>query len=63
MAKIFSGVGVGRKNIVFGAVLFLLLGVAVGIPLTLDFLDYQCFQGINIKSGRLYMDMGFSGVS
>ena len=36
MNKIFAGVDVGRKNIIFGVVLFLLLGVLVGIPLTVD---------------------------
>jgi uncharacterized protein YacL len=32
----FAGVDVGRKNIVFGMVLFLVLGVVVGVPLTVD---------------------------
>jgi membrane protease YdiL (CAAX protease family) len=36
MNKIFAGVEVGRKNIVFGVVLFLVLGVVVGVPLTVD---------------------------
>jgi hypothetical protein len=36
MNKIFAGVNVGRKNIVFGVVLFLVLGVVAGIPLTGD---------------------------
>src|SRR5512136_2098662 len=36
MNRIFAGVDVGRKNIVFGVVLFLLLGVVVGVPLTVD---------------------------
>ena len=36
MNKIFAGVDVGRKNIVFGVVLFLVLGVVVGVPLTVD---------------------------
>ena len=31
------GIDVGRKNMVFGMVLFLLLGIAVGTPLTIDF--------------------------
>ncbi|HEY6072624.1 MAG TPA: hypothetical protein VIV15_04325 [Anaerolineales bacterium] len=35
-ARIING-DVGRKNVVFGIGLFLLLGVAVGIPLTIDF--------------------------
>jgi uncharacterized membrane protein len=36
MNKIFAGVDVGRKNIVFGVVLFLILGVVAGVPLTVD---------------------------
>ncbi len=36
MNKIFAGVDIGRKNIIFGVVLFLVLGVVVGIPLTVD---------------------------
>ena len=38
MNRIFADVVVGRKNIVVGIVLFLILGVVVGIPLTVDFL-------------------------
>jgi hypothetical protein len=37
MNKIFANADVGRKNILFGIVLFLILGVGVGIPLTIDF--------------------------
>ena len=36
MNKILAGVDVGRKNIIFGVVLFLVLGVVVGVPLTVD---------------------------
>jgi len=36
MNKIFAGIDVGKKNIVFGVVLFLVLGVVVGVPLTVD---------------------------
>lgn len=36
MKNIFAGVDVGRKNIITGVVLFLILGVVVGIPLTVD---------------------------
>ena len=36
MNKILAGVDVGRKNIIFGVVLFLGLGVVVGVPLTVD---------------------------
>jgi hypothetical protein len=38
MRTLFANADVGRKNIVFGIVLFLLIGVVVGIPLTIDFL-------------------------
>ena len=36
MNRIFANVDVGRKNMVFGIALFLLLGVVVGTPLTID---------------------------
>jgi membrane protease YdiL (CAAX protease family) len=36
MNKFFAGIDVGKKNIVFGVVLFLVLGVVVGIPLTVN---------------------------
>ena len=35
MNKIFASVDVGKKNIIFGIVLFLILGVVVGTPLTI----------------------------
>jgi hypothetical protein len=38
MNRFFTNADVGRKNIVFGMALFLILGVAVGIPLTVDLL-------------------------
>jgi hypothetical protein len=34
MKNFFAGLEVGRKNIIFGVVLFLLLGVVAGIPLS-----------------------------
>ena len=37
MDRIFANTDVGRKNIGFGIALFLVLGVVVGIPLTIDF--------------------------
>jgi hypothetical protein len=37
MNTIFADVQVGRKNIAFGIVLFLISGVLVGIPLTINF--------------------------
>ena len=38
MNRIFADAQVGRKNIWFGIALFLILGVLVGIPLTVNFL-------------------------
>ena len=37
MNRIYAGAEVGRKNMGFGVALFLVLGVVVGIPLTVDF--------------------------
>jgi hypothetical protein len=36
MNRIYAGAEVGRKNIWFGVALFLVLGVVVGIPLTIN---------------------------
>ncbi|OGO35484.1 MAG: hypothetical protein A2W35_21225 [Chloroflexi bacterium RBG_16_57_11] len=36
MERIYANTVVGRKNIGFGIALFILLGVAVGVPLTID---------------------------
>jgi hypothetical protein len=38
MNRIFAGADVGKKNIGFGIASFLILGVVVGIPLTVDLL-------------------------
>lgn len=37
MYRIFADVQVGRKNMTFGIALFLIAGVMVGIPLTINF--------------------------
>ncbi len=37
MDKMFAGVRVGRKNIIMGAGLFILLGFGLGLPLTVNF--------------------------
>jgi len=36
MNKALAGVDIGRKNVIFGVVLFLVLGLVVGVPLTVD---------------------------
>ncbi len=38
MNRIIAGADIGKKNIIFGVALFLILGVVAGIPLTVDFL-------------------------
>ena len=38
MYRIFADVQVGRKNLIFGIALFLIAGVMMGIPLTINFL-------------------------
>ena len=43
MNKIFAGVNVGRKNILFGIALFLILGVVIGAPLTVDLFGGSLF--------------------
>jgi membrane protease YdiL (CAAX protease family) len=45
MNKVFAGVDVGKKNIVFSVVLFLVLGVMVGIPLTVDLFGGSMLTG------------------
>lgn len=37
MNRIFADIEIGRKNIIFGIALFVILGVMVGIPLTINF--------------------------
>ena len=48
MSTLFADSPIGRKNIIFGAFLFLLFALAVGIPLTLDFL------GASVLSDKQY---------
>lgn len=37
MNKMFAGVQIGRKNIIFGIGLFILLAIGFGVPLTINF--------------------------
>lgn len=43
MNKMFAGVNIGRKNIIFGIALFLVLGFVVGTPLTVDLFGDSMF--------------------
>jgi hypothetical protein len=53
MNRILAGVAVGRKNIWFGIVLFLLLGVVVGTPLTIDMFGGSLLSGDQYQSWKV----------
>ncbi len=53
MNRILAGVDVGRKNIWFGIVLFLLLGVVVGMPLTIDRFGGSLLSGDQYQSWKV----------
>jgi hypothetical protein len=58
MNKIFADVDVGRKNIVLGIVLFLLLGVVVGIPLTIDLLGGSILTSYQYQTWKVVHGYG-----
>ena len=53
MNRIFAGVDVGRKNIGFGIVLFVILGVVVGIPLTVNFFGGSMLTGAQYQTWKV----------
>ncbi len=53
MNKILAGVDVGRKNIWFGIALFLLLGVVVGTPLTIDMFGGSLLTGDQYQAWKV----------
>ena len=53
MNRIFAGVDVGRKNIGFGIVLFLILGVVAGIPLTVDMMGGSMLTGAQYQTWKV----------
>ena len=53
MNRIFAGVDVGRKNIGFGIVLFLVLGVVVGIPLTVNLFGGSMLTGTQYQTWKV----------
>lgn len=71
MNRIFADADVGRKNVVFGVVLFLILGVVVGIPLTINLLggsiltsdQYQTWKVVHGYSVFLAFINYFLGLS
>jgi len=53
MNRLFGDVVIGRKNMVAGIVLFLILGVVVGIPLTVDFLGGSLLTSTQYQSWKV----------
>lgn len=53
MNAIFANTDVGRKNIWFGIVLFVLLGVVVGTPLTIDMFGGSLLTGDQYQSWKV----------
>jgi len=58
MNRIFADADVGRKNIGFGIVLFLIVGVVVGIPLTVDFMGGSMLTGAQYKTWKVIHGYG-----
>jgi hypothetical protein len=58
MYAIFADVNVGRKNLAFGIALFLVLGVVVGIPLTIDFLGGSTFTAEQYQTWKVIHGYG-----
>jgi hypothetical protein len=53
MNRIFAGVDIGRKNIVFSIVLFLVLGVIAGTPLTVDLFGGSMLTEIQYQTWKI----------
>jgi hypothetical protein len=58
MNGIFADADVGRKNISFGVALFLILGVVVGIPLTVDFLGGSMLTSAQYQTWKVIHGYG-----
>ena len=58
MNRIFADADVGRKNIGFGLALFLILGVVVGIPLTVDFMGGSMLTGAQYQTWKVIHGYG-----
>ncbi len=58
MNRIFANTDVGRKNILFGMALFLILGVMVGIPLTVDLLGGSMLTAAQYQSWKVLHGYG-----
>lgn len=58
MNRILTGVDVGRKNILFGIALFTILGVVVGIPLTIDLFGGSILSGDQYQTWKVVHGYG-----
>jgi hypothetical protein len=58
MNRIFASAEVGRKNILFGMALFLILGVVVGIPLTVDLLGGSLLTAAQYQTWKVIHGYG-----
>ena len=58
MNRIFADADVGRKNIALGVALFLVLGVVVGIPLTVDFMGGSLLSGAQYQTWKIIHGYG-----
>jgi len=58
MNRIFADTEVGRKNIGFGIALFLILGVLVGIPLTVDLLGGSLLTAAQYQAWKVLHGYG-----
>ena len=58
MNRIFADADVGRKNIGFGIALFLILGVVVGIPLTVNFLGGSMLTSVQYQAWKVIHGYG-----
>ena len=53
MGGIFGDAVIGKKNIITGIVLFLIMGVIVGIPLTVNFLGGSMLSGPQYQTWKV----------
>ncbi len=53
MNKIFGNLDIGRKNVVTGIVIFVIMGVIVGIPLTVDFMGGSLLTSAQYQSWKV----------
>lgn len=58
MNRIFADTNVGRKNILFGIALFVILGVIIGIPLTINFFGGSILNSAQYQTWKVVHGYG-----